>query len=793
MIAAFSRDLRYAIRTLFRNPGVTCVVVLTMAIGIGANSAMFSIVNAFLLRPFAFQESSRLFAVWYGKGSRHQTTAYPTFTEWRKENHVFSDLVAEYTTRYSLSGVNDPREIVVRQVSARYFDMFGVSPIRGRTFLPGEHQSGADPVALLTTDLWTSDYGRDPSVLGRTVLLNGTAYTIVGIMGRNAPEFNPASPAQIWLPLERNAPMASMMRGYNFINQIGRLKPGISIDRAINELEAMNLRVNPEHADLHIATRMQPLQEYLFGWIRGGLLALLGAVAFVLLIACANISNVLVARASVRVKEFAIRTSLGARGGRIVSQMLTESLVLALAGGLAGLVLAAWLDSLALRWWPGNVTRPAELPLDWRVLLFTLFVSIVAGLLFGLGPAALMRRSALTECLKDGGHACTCRKSNRLLQVIVVSEMVFVTMLLVGTGLMLRSFANMLQASPGFDPRLVLTARVRVPESKASEQWKICREILSRLKNLPGVVSAGAINDLPLGEHVAIAFDVEGKPVSPDKQQYAVFQKITEGYFQTMRIPLLSGRFFTDQEIAARREIVIINQRFARRYWPGEDAVGKRISSSRGWREIVGVVGDVKLNGIDQDSWLEIYAPYTLGYSNLMTMVLRTSGDPFGLVPSIRNEIRAVDREQVAPVVAMDGVLHDSFGRRRMVTLLLASFAGIALLLACVGIYGVMSYWVTQRTREIGTRLAVGAVPGDIVGMVTVEGIRLTGLGIAIGTAAALTLGRFLESFLFGVGSADFAALAVASLVLAVVSLLGSAIPAYRATKISAAVALRYE
>jgi len=790
------QDLRYAMRLLARKPGVSIAVILTMALGIGANTAMFSIVNGFLLHPLPFPDPNRLYAVWYSRGTERDPVAFPIFNAWRKESQIFSELVAEYKRHVTLTAPGDPQDVVMTEVSLRYFDVFGASAILGRSFLPEDHQASAAPVALLSADFWAAQFHRDPAVLGKTIQMNGAAYTVVGVMGHNAPEFSPSSSAEIWIPLERNLPAFTLISN-TFLNLTGRLQPGVSLDRARHDLDSANQHLNPWFSRAHIASRLQPLQESLFGSIRTGLFLLLGAVGFVLLIACANTASVLMARASSRVREFAIRISLGAGTARLICQMLTESLLLALFGSLAGLVLAAWGNRLAMAYWPANVPRAADLPVDWRVLLFTLATTVVAGLLCGLGPAVLVLRSTLNESLKKGqGYASSGRGTSRLFRVAVVSEMVFVTLLLACAGLMLKSFAKLMEASPGFDPKRVLTVRVRLPEARATDSGKICDEIVSRLQGLRGVASAGATSNLPLGEHFEGFFDREENPTPPGVFQTAQLERVTGDYFHTMGIPLLRGRLFTAQEIASRASVAIINEQMARRYWPGGNPVGKRITvwpARQPGREIVGVVGNVKLNGIEKDAECEIYSPDLLVYSGAMTIVARTSAQTADLAQAIRREIRMVDREQAADVIPMDQILKNSFARRRMITVLLAFFAGIAILLASVGIYGVISYSVSQRTRELGTRMALGATAGDIVGMVTGEGMRLTAAGIALGLVAALILGRFIQSFLFGVSAADFVVLALAAVFIATIGLLGSSIAAYRATTIPAASALHYE
>ncbi|HEY6390543.1 MAG TPA: ABC transporter permease [Bryobacteraceae bacterium] len=798
MFVAWLQDLRYAVRLLLGNPGVSVAVILTMALGIGANTAMFSIVNGFLLHPLPFPQANRLYAVWYSMGAQRDPVAYPIFNGWRKETQIFSDLVAEYKRRVTLTAPGDPQDVVMTEVSLGYFDVFGASAILGRSFLPEDHTASAAPVAVLSADFWAAEFHRDPAVLGKTIQMNGVTYTVVGVMGHNAPEFSPASSVEIWIPLERNMPPYTGTVSKAFLNLTGRLQPGVSLDRARHDLDAVNMRLNSWFSRARIVTRLQPLRESLFGSIRTGLFLLLGAVGFVLLIACANTASVLMARASARVREFAIRMSLGAGTARLICQMLTESLLLALLGSLAGLILAAWGNHLALAYWPANVPRAADLPVDWRVLLFTLAVTVVAGILCGLGPSVLVLRSTLNESLKKGhGYASSGRGTSRLFRVAVVSEMVFVTLLLAGAGLMLKSFAKVMEANPGFDPKRVLTARISIPEARATDSCKVCDDIVSRLQSLHGVVSAGATSNLPLGEHFEGFFDREENPTPAGVFQTAQLERVTADYFHTMGIPLLRGRLFTEQEVASRAGVAIINEQMARSYWPGGDPVGKRIKI---WparppdvREIVGVVGNVKLNGIEQDASCEIYSPNLILLSGAMTIVARTSAERADLVQAIRREIRMVDREQAAEVVPMDQIMKNSFARRRMTTALLAFFAGIAILLASVGIYGVISYSVSQRTRELGTRMALGATAGDIVGMVTGEGIRLTVIGIGLGVVAALALGRFIQSFLFGVDAADFVVLSLAAVFIATTGMLGSSIAAYRATTVPAASALRYE
>jgi len=797
MLSTLLLDLRSAARLIVGNPGVSIVVILTMALGIGANTAMFSVVNGFLLHPLPFPHASRLYAVWYSMGPQREPVAFPTFSAWRKESQIFSELVAEYKSRFTLVAPGDPRDVVVTEVSAGYFDVFGTSAILGRTFLPEDHSLSAVPVALLSADFCARQFHGGAGVLGKILLMNGSAFTVVGIMGHNAPDFSPGSPADVWIPLERNQPVHATNPSYGFLNLIGRLAPGVSLDRARYDLNLVTLRLNPWFSRTSMATRFQPLQESLFGSTRTGLLLLLEAVGFVLLIACANTASVLMARASARAREFAIRMSQGAGLPRITSQLLTESVLLTLLGSLAGLALAIWVQRLALAHWPTDIPRPTDLPLDWHVLLFTLATTVTAGLVCGLAPSVLVLRTTLSERLRAAhGYAGSGPGPSRLFRLAVVSEMILVTVLLADAGLMLKSFANLEEASPGFDPTRLLTARVSFPESRASDAWRICMDIVSRLKTLHGVVSAGLTNNLPLGEHFEGYFDREDRPTPPGVFQTAQIERVTAEYFHTMGIPLLDGRLFTEHEVAARSALAIINDQLARRYWPGENPVGKRVKvwpSREPTREIIGVVGSVKLNGIEKDSPYEIYTPNILLYSDAMTVVARTRDEPSIVAQGMRREIRTVDREQAAEVIPMDRILKDSLARRRFTTLLLMSFAGIAILLAGVGVYGVMSYWVTQRTRELGTRMALGAAPSDIAGLVTLEGLQLTAVGIALGVSMALALARFIEGFLFGVSAQDFTVLSISALFLATIGVLGSSIPAYRATTIPAASALRHD
>jgi putative ABC transport system permease protein len=836
------QDLRYGLRILWKSPGFTTVAVLTLALGIGANTAIFSIVNAVLLRPLPFPNPGQLVSV-HEKDMRGEipgrvvvNASYPDFFDWRAQNHVFENMAAFRHTGYTLTGAGTPLHIDAQIVTAEFFSVLGVPPSLGRGFRPEEEKGR---FAVLSHELWQSKYAADPEILGKSITLEGHPYTVVGVAASGFRFPIQASPQQLWTSLGEDARAASgdrpatVERGQHMLDVVARLKPGVSVKQAQAEMNVIAeglAKQYPNDNGKRFATSLIPEMEYLVGDTRPALLMLLAAVGCVLLIACANIANLMLARATKRSKEIAIRAALGADRGRVIRQLLTESILLALVGGLLGLAISALGIRALLRLGPENVPRLAQVGLDWHVLAFTFLVAVVTGLIFGLAPALHGSKTNLADSLKDRGQDSGAGGQHRVRAALVVAETAVGLVLLVGAGLLIRSFYTLLHVNPGFDPHNVLTMRVDLPDSRYSEQQQITfyRDLLERIQELPGVVVAGGIFPLPLSSSdINVTFEIEERPVAKAEEPSAGFRAISPTYFQTMGIPVLNGRSFDARDTDKSPPVVIINQEFARRYFPNEDPIGKRIKPGFAihgdplMREIVGVVGAVKDHSLSGEFRPEFYFTYPQAMVGDMTLCVRTFRDPKSLTSEVRSSIASLDKgvpvydvramdDYVAAAVrnsiasmdkelpvfnirTMDEYVGASLGQSRFDALLLTLFAALALALTMVGIYGVMAYTVAQRTREIGIRIALGASRRDVSRMILGRGFVLTGLGLLIGIVAALGLTRFLSSFLYQVKPVDPLTFVVVSVLLGAISLLASYVPAWRAARVDPMVALRYE
>jgi putative ABC transport system permease protein len=824
------QDVRYGLRVLWKSPGFTAVAVLTLALGIGANSGIFSIVNSVLLRPLPFPQSDQLVAL-NEKDMRGDVpggvianTSYPDFFDWRAQNHVFEHMAAFRHAGYTLTGAGTPLHIDAEIVTAEFFSVLGVPPSLGRGFRPEEEKGR---FAVLSHELWQSKYAADPAILGKNITLEGQSYTVVGVA---VPGFRfpiQSSPPQLWTSLgeDANAMMgdrpATAERGQHMLDVIARLKPGVSLIQARAEMNVIAealARQYPNDNGKRYATYLVPEMERLVGDTRPGLLMLLAAVGCVLLIACADLANLMLARATKRNKEIAIRAALGAGRGRVVRQLLTESVLLSVVGGALGLAFSALAIQALLRFGPESVPRLSQVGLDWHVLVFTLLVAVVTGLIFGLAPALHGSRMNLANSLKDRAQDSGVGGQHRMRAALVVAETAIGLVLLVGAGLLIRSFYSLLHVDPGFDPHNVLTMRVDLPDSRYSEQQQIgfYRDLLRRVQDLPGVVAAGGIFPLPLTtSDLNVSFGIEGRPVPEAEEPSAGFRAISPTYFQTMGIQLLRGRAFDERDNEKSALVVIINQEFARRYFPNQDPIGKRIKpgfSIHGkplMREIVGIVGAVKDRSLRGNFRPEFYFNYPQAMVGDMTICVRTVKDPRSLtsavqhaiastdkrVPvydvrtmddyiaaAVRNSIASMDKElPMFNVRTMDDYVGASLGQSRFDALLLTLFAVLALALTMVGIYGVMAYTVAQRTREIGIRIALGASRSDVSRMILGRGFIITGLGLLIGTAGALGLTRFLSSLLYQVKPVDPLTFAAVPVLLGAISLAASYIPAWRA------------
>ncbi len=802
------QDVRYATRVLMKKPGFAAVAVLTLALGIGANTAIFSVVNAVLLRPLPYRDPARIFAInkaAMGKGLPG-IAAFEYF-DWRDQSEAFEQIAGYSTDNFNLTGGDEPERITVARVTANLFPLLGVQPISGRVFMPEEDAPGHGQVVVVSQGFWQRRYGGDPGLIGQTITLNDKTYTVVGIMPAS---FRFPQTFEIWMPLALDEAAEKTGDTFSLLEIVARIKPQISIERAQADLNTIEDRVAEKFPGMLENTRIEvvPLHAHLVGEIRPALLLLLGAVCFVLLIACANVANLLLARASSRQKEIAIRSALGARRSDIMRQLLTESIMLALAGGALGILLALWGVDLLLSGMPGNIANSLpgikDVGIDRQVLGFTLFVSILTGIFFGLAPALIASKPNLNETLKEGGGktAFQSRSLLSLRSLLVVSELALALVLLIGAGLMIKSFARLLDVKPGYNPENVLTLRVDLPRNRYADSAKVSsfyQQVLEKTRSLSGVKSVGAISHVPLNGFNMIAyFNIEGVPkLEPAKDRPIGVGAVNADYFRAMQIPLLQGRELTDSDAEGSPRVALINEAMARRFFPDQNPLGKRISYGCGdelCRTIVGVVGDVRQDGWTEEAGPEIYVPYAQRPTRSMTLLVRTDADPLSLAASVRSQVFAVDSDQpVADVKTLEERISDAVAQPRLIMLLLGVFGALALILATVGVYGVMSYTVTQRTREIGIRMALGASARDVLRLIVRQVAIFCFVGVSAGLVGAFALTRLMESLLFGVSATDPSIFILISVILIGVALGASFIPARRATKVDPMVALRYE
>jgi predicted permease len=796
------KDIRYGIRNLLKHPGFTIVAIATLALGIGANSAMFSAVNAVLLRPLPYPESDLIVlfeGVNPGKGTTASNMSVPDFADWQQQSQGFEQM-AGFVSGGALLVSNDETERVRgTSVTADFFPLFRTNAMKGRTLQPDDSQKGREPVVLLSQALWQRRFGGDENVVGSKVTLGGKSATVVGVMPAS---FDYPGQSELWVPFPIDA--LAERRDNRNINVIARLKPGVTLSQAQAEIDTINQRLAQSYGETNSgwSARLTNLRESLVGATRASLLILLGAVAFVLLIACANVGNLLLARASVRQKEIAVRTALGASRSRIIRQLLTESLLLSTIGGGIGLLLSLWLTKLLIKVSPQSIPRLDEIRLDARVFVFTLALAVITGLIFGLAPALQAARINLNERLKEGGRSgATGASHNRVRSLMMVSEIALSFMLLVGAGLLIRSFIRLSDVSPGLNTENTLTMRTSLSKYPQGEpRVQALRQVVEKLTALPGVESAGSVLSLPLGGdtlNVGRSLIREGRPATTEESSNATYLVVTTDYFRTLQIPLVSGRAFTEQDTEQTPKVVIVNETMARQLWPGESPVGRRITIWRDEkfpREIVGVVGDIKPS-LDTEAGSQMYVPFAQDSNwSGMSLVIRSSGDPTTITAAARNAIRSFDKAlPVYNVKTMNDVLATSVGPRRTPMLLLSAFAAVAVLLAMIGIYGVTAYNVTQRTQEIGIRMALGAQMTDVVKLILKNGMALALLGIAVGVAGAFLLTRLLTSLLFGVQATDGPTFVAVSFGLLFTALIACYIPARRATKVDPLEALRYE
>ncbi|MCA1568366.1 MAG: ABC transporter permease [Acidobacteria bacterium] len=812
MLGDLSQDLGYGLRMLLKNPGFTVVAVIALALGIGANSAIFSVVNTVLLRPLPYQDPDRLVMVWEDNtkaGYPRDTPAAANYIDWRDQNQVFEGMAAIADMSFNLTGTGEPERIDGRRVSANLFPLLGVEPHIGRAFLPEEDQPGANRVVVMSHGLWQRRFGSDVNIAGKSLTLNGESYTVVGVM---PPSFQfPAGEDELWVPLALTSQEAAN-RGRHYLQVVARMKPGVTLEQAQTEMSAIAARLQQQYPDQNtdLGAAVTMLHEHVAGDIKPALLVLLGAVGFVLLIACANVANLLLARAAVRQKEISIRIALGASRLRLIRQFLTESALLAALGGVVGLLLSLWGVSLLKAFIPPTISQAGEVSIDGRVLIFTLLISLLTGLIFGLAPALQASRFNLNETLKEGGRdSAAGSRGNRIRDLLVIAEVAVSLILLIGAGLLINSFLRLRNVDPGFRTGKLLTMQVELPQQKYPDHARrsaFYTELISRIEALPGVNSAAVTNWIPLVlQGDSIGFSIEGRPdpaPGQGKRPTVVTRVTSPHYFQTMGIQLLQGRVFGDQDKIDSPAVAVINETMARRFWPGEDPVGKRITPGSlnspdpdDWLTIIGVAKDVRQFELVADPKPQMYISYMqAGFFAPRHLVVSTAVEPLSLAAAARRTIWEIDKDQpVSNIRTMENVLSDSIARQRFSMLLLGIFAAVALVLAAVGIYGVMSYSVAQRTREIGIRMALGARRGDVLMLTVGGGLKLVLIGVAIGLVAAFILTRVMSSLLFGVSATDPSTFIIISLVLVSVAALASYIPARRATKVDPMVALRYE
>ena len=810
------QDLRYAARMLRKNAALTMVIVLSLAVGIGANTAIFSVVNALLLKPLPYPEPDRLAILWLrspGIGIPQDWPSPGQYMDIKAENHSFDELSISIGGSFNLTGLDRPERLEGMRTSSTLLDMLGAKPLLGRTLLAEEDQPGKPPVALLTHGLWKRLFGGDPQIVGRSLTLNGKQYTVAGVLRPDfllnsevVPTVAAIEKVEILLPLPFGADAVNR-RGDENYNIVGRLKPGVTMREAQEDIAAIAGRIrNKDHRDRTFTISVVPLLDQVVGNVRRSVLIMLGAVTLVLLIACANVANLLLSRATGREKEVAIRAALGAGRMRLVRQLLTESVLLGVLGGAAGLLVAVLTLYLVRDINPGNIPRLDAIRIDGSVLAFTFGISILTGIIFGMAPAARVARVDLNSSLKSGGRSSQTEGGfnvarHGLRSLLVITELALSMVLLIGAGLLIRSFSRLASVPPGFNPEHVISMRSaeagpKYQQDKARIQYY--QQIGERISRLPGVQSQGAVSTLPLTASVSWGgILIEGYTPPPSEPELQVDMRVaTNDYFRTMEIPLLQGRFFSDHDTSDVPKVVVIDDKMAKRFWPHESAVGKRMRANvkDPWFTVVGVVGTVKQYGLDIDGRMVVYYPEQQSADGDLYLVARTSNDPASVASAMVREIHAIDAGvPVFEVRTMQERLHDSLARQRFSMAVLGGFAGFAMLLAAVGVYGVISYMVTQGTHDIGLRMALGAQQRNILGLVVKQGMALAAIGIVAGLMGAFSLTRVMATLLFGVSATDVVTFSAVTLFLVAIALVASYVPALRATRVDPVVALHYE
>ncbi len=816
---ALARDLRYAFRSFLKSPGLTVVAVVSLAIGIGANTAIFSIVSALLLRPLPYQNADRLVILWNtspGLGITQDWFSTAQYFDLKTGHKGLEEVAIAIGGNYNLTGQGDPLRVGVVRVSSNLLPMLGLKPAQGRIFTADEDSVGRPATAVLSYGLWAREFGSDPRAIGRVIALNGQPYEVVGIMPQSfalprevLPTLGLAEQAEVLLPLPLT-PDAAQVRGHEDYNIVGRLRPGVTLDQARAEMATITARLRHDFPEVYPANggltfAITPLLEQVVGGVRQTLFLLLGAVGFVLLIACANVANLLLSRAVARQREIAVRTAVGASAGRIVRQLLTESVLLAVCGGALGVLLAMasvrWIQVLGLR----SVPRLGEIGVRGDALGLTLLVSVCSGILFGLAPAFRVARVDVQAMLQDASRGSSGGRGNNLRQLLVVSELALSVMLLIAAGLLLRSFARLQGVSPGFNPANVLTLELTMTGDQYKDPQQVrqvYRRLWEELEHLPGVTAAGGVSSLPLSEMFAWGpITVEGRVPPPGEKFINADERLVGGdYFQAMQIPLLQGRLFNEQDTVTSPQVVLVDDYMTTQLWPGQDPLGKRISfgdltQKPVWATVVGVVRRIKQYTLDSDSRIALYLPQSQHTGRAMNVVLRSeSSDPAALTQAVKSKLHELDRNlPMYGARTMQERVQESLARRRFSMLTLGLFAALALALAAIGIYGVMSYLVNQGTREIGIRMALGATRNGIAGFVMMRGLVLTLAGAGIGLLGAFLITRLMSSLLFGVSATDPLTFLGVALLLSAVALVATYVPAKRAARIDPIILLRCE
>jgi putative ABC transport system permease protein len=798
------RDVSYSVRVLLKNYAFTIVVILTLALGIGANTAIFSFANGILLRPLPYPQSDRLAALDENvlkRGIDSMSVSYPNFLDWREQNKVFEDIGVYYgTSRFSLTGAGEPIELRGAYISHGLLEILRVSPQLGRTITANEDQPNEDAVVILGHDLWQRNFGGDPNILGKKITISNRARTVIGVMPRG---FRFPEISELWVPVALTT--KTFTRTDHGLNAIARLKDGVSVTEAQAEMNNIAARIEQQNPITNegFGVKVTSLHENLSGDYRQALLILLGVVGCVLLVACVNVANLMLARATARQKEFALRAALGAGRWRIMRQLLIESLLLAIVGGALGFALSLWALHLLLTAIPIQLPFWMDFGIDLRVLGFTAAITLLTAVIFGGVPALQTSRVDLNDTLKEGGRGSAGIRT-RARNLLVVTEIALSLILLVGAGLMIQSLLRLQHVNIGLDAKNVLTATVILPRAKYSEQEQratFFKQLVERVRNLPGVQSAGATATLPLsGGNWGRSLTVEGYPVLPVGQAPMIQHTVvTPGYFRTMGISLLAGRDFTDADAKGSPDVTIIDERLARQYWPNESPIGKRVrfgppEDNEPWHTVIGVVSTVRHQRVQEDTRMSVYLPHLKMPVTGMSVVARTTSGPKDLVAAIRREVAQLDRDlPVSEIATMEEVVAESIWQPRLYATLFTVFAAGALILALIGIYGVMAFLVQTRTHEIGIRMALGATARDVFKLIVGRGMKLTGVGVVVGVAGAIALTRLMHGLLFNTSATDPITFVLISVLLSLAAFLACYIPARRAAKVDPLVALRYE